>query len=187
MMDLFTDEDLIKKIVLGDLQAFEILVKRYQNLVFTICKNIVKDSFVAEDVAQEIFLKIYQKIGQFRFESSFKTWLYKICYHTCFHQIKLDIKNNNHFSEELLNNKSEDSLGVLELLTIQEKNNFIKEAIQELEPLAALLIRLYYYEDYAIKEISQITSLSESNIKIQLFRARKILSLLIRQKMYQYV
>ena len=186
-MDSYSDNDLLKKLALGDKQAFEILVKRYQNLVFTVCKNIVKDNFVAEDLAQDVFVKIYNNVNQFRFEAAFKTWLYKICYNTCFQYLKSQTKTFQQYAEELPVNKTEESGGIFEQLTLNEKNNYIKEAIQELEPFSAALIQLYYYESYSINEICQITNQSVSNIKIQLFRARKVLSLLLSKKMCDYV
>ncbi|WP_338877260.1 sigma-70 family RNA polymerase sigma factor [Spirosoma sp. SC4-14] len=63
----------------------------------------------------------------------------------------------------------------LEHLQASEQQNYIKEAINRHPPRERLMITLYYLDEKSIWEIEEITGLSESNIKIKLFRARKVL------------
>lgn len=58
-------------------------------------------------------------------------------------------------------------------LVVKEQSRQIKQAIAKLPPTEALLITLYYLNESTVKEIAEITGLSQPNIKIQLFRARK--------------
>ena len=61
-------------------------------------------------------------------------------------------------------------------LVEKDRADIIKKAIDLLEPMESSIISLYYIQGNSVKEISEITSLSLSNIKIKLFRARKTLS-----------
>jgi len=63
----------------------------------------------------------------------------------------------------------------LEALQVREREQFVKEAINRLPKTEALIITLYYLNESPIEEIQQITGLSNSNIKVKLFRARKVL------------
>ena len=65
--------------------------------------------------------------------------------------------------------------GELEHLQVSEQQAYIKEAIGRLPTTEGLLITLYYLDEKSIREIEEITGLSESNIKVKLFRARKVL------------
>ena len=63
---------------LGDIGAFESLVRRYDRNVFRIAQHITQNREDAEDVVQDAFLKAYQNLGQFQGQSKFYTWLVRI-------------------------------------------------------------------------------------------------------------
>ncbi|WP_020603702.1 RNA polymerase sigma factor [Spirosoma spitsbergense] len=73
-----------------------------------------------------------------------------------------------------------DQRSQLEHLQITEQQNYIKDAISRLPGIDGLLITLYYLDEKSIREIEEITGLSESNIKVKLFRARKVLEAQLR-------
>ena len=62
--------------------AFQQLVERYQNYVFTIVLQIVRTREEAEEAAQDVFLKVYRQLAGFEQKSKFSTWLYTIAYRT---------------------------------------------------------------------------------------------------------
>jgi len=73
-----TDQQLIADLKNGSEQAFSVLVKTYQNMVFNTVLGIVQQFEDAEDVAQEVFIQVYQNINGFRGESKLSTWIYRI-------------------------------------------------------------------------------------------------------------
>lgn len=73
-----SDLQLVQKASKGDPDAFEELVKRYQQRVYAIAYGICHSQQDALDISQEVFIKIYRKLKLFRGESSFYTWLYRI-------------------------------------------------------------------------------------------------------------
>ncbi len=73
-----SDFQLVQKASKGDSDAFEELVKRYQQRVYAIAYGICHSHQDALDISQEVFIKIYSKLKHFRGESSFYTWLYRI-------------------------------------------------------------------------------------------------------------
>lgn len=73
-----SDFELVQQAANGDESAFEVLVKKYQQKVYTIAYGISHNQQDALDISQEVFIKIYKKLKNFRGASSFYTWLYRI-------------------------------------------------------------------------------------------------------------
>lgn len=72
------EQSLIRACQNGDLNAFDEVVKLYQDKVFGLAMRMLRDHDEAEDVSQEVFLSCYRNIGTFRFESRFSTWIFRI-------------------------------------------------------------------------------------------------------------
>lgn len=183
VMKKSSDSFLVKKIINGDSRAFEIIVERYQNFVFTIVFRILKDREEAEEVAQDTFIKAFNSLSGFREESKFSTWLYKIAYRKALDRLRKENFNENQILKEELKNDFETVKNGLELMLQEERSLIVKNAIQQLEPLEATIVTFYYLEEYSIKEIAEVTGVSEVNIKVKLFRSRKVLFCLLQKYM----
>jgi len=175
-MKLFEDQVYINKIKNGDPASFTFLVNRYKDMAYTIALKILRNSQDAEDAAQESFVKAYQQLNTFQGNSKFSTWLYTIVYRTSVSKLQKNKVLTFSIDEDLNNNFTYDySSPQLELLQANEQRYFIKKAIQKLPEAEALLVTLFYINENTVKEIEEITGLNASNIKVKLFRARKIL------------
>ena len=166
----------IENVKQGNLASYTYLVEKYKNMAFTIAMKILSNAQDAEDAAQESFVKAYMQIGCFEGKSKFSTWLYTIVYRTAvskLQQPRLALQSIDDEFEE--NYHYEHSPPPLEGLQAREREQFVKEAINRLPKMEALIITLYYLNESPIEEIEQITGLSNSNIKVKLFRARKVL------------
>ena len=92
-----TDEkELIRAAQRGDPDAFEQLVRSYDQNVLRMAFNLLHSEEDARDIYQEAFLKAYRHIGNFRFECSFYTWIYRIVTNLC-----LDLKDVGHGRKNL--------------------------------------------------------------------------------------
>ena len=169
-----TDQYLIDKTLEGDTAAFGELVDRYQNFVYTIAIRILKVSEEAEEVAQDSFIKAYDSLGTFRGDSKFTTWLYRIVYHKSLDRLKM---NKRHSAYEINEEITDDSLdhieNGLEYLLSNERTALIRKCIAELPEDEAAIITFYYFEEQSVREIAEVTGLTEDNIKIKLYRSRK--------------
>jgi RNA polymerase sigma-70 factor, ECF subfamily len=72
------EQTLIRACQSGDLNAFDEVVKLYQDKVFGLAMRMLRNHDEAEDVAQEVFLSCYRNITNFRFESRFSTWIFRV-------------------------------------------------------------------------------------------------------------
>jgi len=175
-MDQATDHIYIEKVLQGDASAFAFLVERYKNMAFTIAVRIIRNHEDAEEAAQDAFLKAYSHLKEFKKESKFSTWLYTIVYNTAVSKTRKKKLETVSINDEVAENfRYEDSVNQLSQLGNEEQKHFIKKAIEQLQEDDALIITLYYMEEMSITEISEITNLTNSNVKVKLHRARKSL------------
>ncbi|MGB3775212.1 MAG: sigma-70 family RNA polymerase sigma factor, partial [Leeuwenhoekiella sp.] len=159
---------------------YAILVKRYEGLIFTLCLRMMKNREDAEEVAQDVFVKAYQALSGFKGDAKFSSWLYRIAYNRSLDMLARK-KRQPSFenTEELANSNFENIENALDNMEHAKQQSFIKEAINQLEAENAFIVTVYYYEEQSVAEIAQITGLTESNIKIKLFRSRKKLFTLL--------
>lgn len=76
------DQELVRRVQLGDKKAFDTLVLKYQQKIVKLVNRYVRDQDEALDVAQETFIKAYRALPNFRGDSAFYTWLYRIAINT---------------------------------------------------------------------------------------------------------
>ena len=167
------DSQLINKLREGDLSAFSQLVEKYKNFAYSTAVRIVKNKEEAEEVAQDAFIKVYQSIETFNEQSKFSTWLFRIVYNTAISRIR--IKKLEYQSIED-NFESVDSVAVqstIDNLELTEQRKIIDTVLEALPHEESTILTLYYLEEFAVKEISEMMGLSLSNVKVRLFRARK--------------
>ena len=177
-MDKNSDQIYIDKVLAGDTNAFAYLINKYKNMSYTVAIKIVKSHEDAEEVAQDSFLKAYEKLNTFKGNAKFSTWLYTIVYRNAITKIRKKKVTTTDIDDYVINNHCEgDDFPQLEALKNEEQQKYVREAIEKLSEKDALLITLFYMNDNSIEEIEQITGLSQSNIKVKLFRARKKLNL----------
>ncbi len=176
---LVNEKHIIELIKQGDQKAFSQLMTGYQDYVYSLTFKMLKSKEDAEEVSQNVFVKVYKSINSYNFESKFSTWLYTIAYRSSIDFIRVRKKNVSIEGTEGLENKlHNDSKNPMEQKNLKE---IIKHCLSKLEPTDASIISLFYLQENAVKEIAEVTGLSTSNVKVKLFRARKILFNELRQ------
>jgi len=172
-MEQIEDRYFLDKISNGDTAAYAFLVDRYKDMVYSIAIKILRDSDDAQDIAQDCFIKAYQQLHKFEGKSKFSTWLYTIVYRASVTRLKEKRVETIALVDEM--EISDHLPGSLDLLQSKQVKQYVRAAIDKLPEMDALLVTLYYINDLSIKEIEEITGLSKTNVKIKLFRARKVL------------
>ncbi len=177
-----TDLDHVRLTIAGDTHAFSFLVEKYKDFVFHLTLKLVKNREEAEEVAQDTFVKAYRYLPKFKGESKFSTWLYKIAYNTSLDAIK---KNSNAFRnvtiDEITVNQISAVETVLDGIEKEERAQVISECLNELQEEERGLLFLFYFKELSLKEIMEISSMREANVKVKLHRARKKLLQIVKQ------
>lgn len=181
------DSHYIERVLNGDTAAYASLVAKHKNLVFSIALKILNSREDAEEVAQDCFLKAFQALKTFEGKSKFSTWLYRIVYNAAISRTrkkKIDLIPMDNY---VIHNYTEDDLsGGIEGLGAEERRIMVERALERLPGDDNLLITLFYKGDNSIDEISEITGLSVSNVKVRLHRIRKKLYEELSETMNQH-
>lgn len=157
----------------GNRPAFRKLVEKYQSYVFTITLRVLKRRELAEEAAQDVFLKVYQTLDGFEGKSKFSTWLYTIAYRTAIDIARKKQLYTQELDDERSSNWKDDfHEDGLQRVNRQDLQEYLQRAIDQLDPADATIITLYYLNEKAVREIAEITGLTETNIKTKLFRLR---------------
>ncbi len=181
---IISDQYYINLIIEGDTNAFAILVDRYKNLVFTLSLRMLKNREEAEEVAQDTFIKVYKSLSKFKGDSKFSTWIYKIAYNTSLDRIKKNKKTINNIAIDEFTEKKVQSLdNALDNLEQTEKAQAIQDCLALLPSEDSFLLTLFYFEELTLEEIAQTVKLTPNNVKVKLFRSRKKLATILKQRL----
>jgi RNA polymerase sigma-70 factor (ECF subfamily) len=168
------DRYYIDKVLEGDATAFTELVDRHKDNAFTLAFRIMGNREEAEEIAMDAFVKVYRSLGSFRNDSKFTTWLYRIVHNESISALRKKTPETAPLDDHLVENYSEDEIHEnLFALDDQQQQQLIRQALEKLSAEDNLLVTLFYLDDQSVGEISEITGLSQSNIKVRLHRTRK--------------
>jgi RNA polymerase sigma-70 factor (ECF subfamily) len=160
-----TDSELIGSFLDGNIKSFEILVKRYQNRVYSTAMLVVRDRYVAEDIVQDTYLKFYQVLSENRYVHDEKTsaYLVRISHNLAIDHVRRLSRNpvittvdgKNIF--EILNIGKEISFDEFDKDKEKEK---LKWAISQLPEREREILMLRYFAEMKFKEISEFTNIN---------------------------
>ncbi|RLD61033.1 MAG: hypothetical protein DRJ05_03500 [Bacteroidetes bacterium] len=168
------DQAYINKVLNGDTSAYSKLVDNHKDMAFSIALKIVRVREDAEEITQDAFIKAYQKLSSFRKDSKFSTWLYRIVYNASISHTRKKRLESTELTPGTIDNYSVDEINEsVGQMDKQHKKELVNKLIDQLPALEFTLINLYYRQEMSIDEISGITDLSASNVKVKLFRIRK--------------
>jgi RNA polymerase sigma factor (sigma-70 family) len=173
----------IERVKGGDKEAFGGLVDAHKDMVYTLCLRMLTSEADAEEAAQEVFVKAFRFLESFQERARFSTWLYRIAYNHCISVIRKKVKVIDLESEVPEGEVEEGEMNGVENLTAQERRRYLKMALESLTETDAVVVTLFYYEELSLEEISAVTGLSSSNIRIKLHRSRKKMYHVIREKL----
>ena len=142
-----------------------VIMEKYKDNIFSIAFNVCKNAADADDIVQETLIQYHTSNKQFDSEQHIRAWLIRVAINKA--------KNINMSFWRRISVPLEDYIDVLAFETPEAKGLF--EEVMKLPEKYRIVINLFYYEDYTIKEIAGILKMSENNVKVRLTRGRKLL------------
>jgi RNA polymerase sigma-70 factor (ECF subfamily) len=190
-MNADVDAPLIERVKRGDVQAFEMLVVKYQRRIERLIGRMVRDVDLVPDIAQETFIRAYRAMAQFRGESAFYTWLYRIAVNTA-KKTLMELKRDPLVTESALAARDEDdetsrvenelSDGETPdaILSSKEIAAAVNAAIEALSDDLRQAITLREIEGLSYEEIADIMSCPIGTVRSRIFRARESIAARLR-------
>jgi len=181
-MSVQSDEAaLIRAAQEGDQDAFEQLVRAYDQSVLRLAMNLLRSPEDAHDVYQEAFLRVYRNLNNFRFDCSFHTWLYRIVTNLCLDQLR---KRKVRKEEPSVLTTPDGPLDRMDAVPEErvdgdpQRHLFsgqvrqrVKEVLGQLTPRERTVFELRHYQGLRLRRIGEILGTTEEAAKNCLFRA----------------
>ena len=177
-----SNSELVKKSQLGEKAAFEQLVIRHQELVFSLAYKLTGNREMANDVAQESFIRAWKAIEKFRGDSTFSTWIYRITVNTAWTLRKKAKKhktlNIDDTYEPIVIDEKKDP----ELVAINsDLSSVLVNALDKLPLEQRIIVELKNIEGRSHKEIADYLDISVTAAKVRLHRAHQKLRLILEE------
>lgn len=175
------DAQLVQRAQRGDYDAYDELVRRYQERIYSTIYHMTANHEDAVDLAQEAFIKGFQALHSFKGDSSFYTWVYRIAVNKTINFLK-SRKNKAHLSLNDLDLNTENNPDLVNLVSektprrdagLSELQEKLNEAMLKLSPAHRLVVTLHDVQGLAHEEIAAIMDCNVGTVRSRLFYARQ--------------
>jgi RNA polymerase sigma-70 factor, ECF subfamily len=182
------DAELVRQVQEGNVAAYDHLVRKYRERLYSVVYNLTSNREDAADLTQESFIKAFTSIRRFKGNSAFFTWLYRIAVNTTLSHLKRNRLRRffslDNIQEEgapadvldALAQRHRTEKGAL-LSELQEKLN---EALQKLSPKHRTVVILFEIEGLSHQEIADIMDCSVGTVRSRLHYAKQQLQVYLR-------
>jgi RNA polymerase sigma-70 factor (ECF subfamily) len=175
-----SDEEVVERVLAGDLSLFEILMRRYNQRLFRVCRGILADDAEAEDVVQEAYVRSFRELASFRGEARFSTWLTRIACHEALARARkrrrlVRLVPNAGMAGGEPPDPPAETLGPERELENRELQTVLREAVEVLpDPLRAVFC-LREVEGLSTEQTADALGLTVENVRVRLHRAKRTL------------
>lgn len=173
--------DLVKRARRGDLQAYDELVKRYQERIYATIYHMTANHEDANDLAQDAFIKAFSALKSFKGGSTFYTWLYRIAVNKTINFLK-QRKNKFHLSLNDIDFNAEHDTDLLALISdktphreasLTELQKKLNEALMKLSEPHRMVVVFHDVQGMSHDEIAEIMGCNIGTVRSRLFYARQ--------------
>ena len=172
-----TDKELIAEVLDGHTASFEPLVVKYQPRIFALARRYARRENEVEDIAQTVFLKAFSKLSSYKGTAPFEHWLMRTATYTCYDFLRKHQRNREWNATDLSDEENDwfENLGEESHAHTDREaaRALVDKLLDELKPEDRHIIILLELERKSIKDIADLTGLSESNVKVKAHRARE--------------
>jgi RNA polymerase sigma-70 factor (ECF subfamily) len=175
------ESELVRRARKGDLQAYDDLVKRYQERIYATIYHMTSNHEDANDLAQDSFIKAFQALKSFKGGSTFYTWLYRIAVNKTINFLK-QRKNRTHMSLNDIDFNAEHDTDLIALISektprrdagLNELQKKLNEALQKLSEPHRLVVVLHDVQGQSHEEIAKVMDCNIGTVRSRLFYARQ--------------
>jgi len=182
------ESEVIKRILGGEKELYEILVRRNNQKLYRIVRSSLKDEAEIEDIMQDSYVKAFTKLYQFKLESAFSTWLIRIGINESLARLKekgklyhLNEQSYNLKSNTILEIPDSKQLNPEDKIIRNEAKQLLENAIDSLDSKYRTVYIMKEVEEMSLNEISIVLDLTVANVKMRLYRSKEML----KEKLYE--
>lgn len=174
-----TEEDIIHKILDGEMALFELLIRRYNPILYKIARSYDFGHEEAKDLLQETHIAAYQNLKNFEGRSSYKTWIAKIMVNKCLYKLsygsgKYEVAHpivDENSKPMFVSKKQSTEANVLN----RELSNILEQSLEKIPVHYRAVFILREVEGLSIVETAEMLNITPVNVKVRLSRAKTLL------------
>ncbi len=182
------ESEVIKRILCGEKELYELLVKRNNQKLYRVVRSYLKDEVEIEDVMQNSYLKAYSKLFQFKSDSSFSTWLIRIGINEALALLKekgklyyINRQPENFFSSSFLEIPDDKQPNPQDSIIQKETKILLESAIDQLDLKYRTVYIMKELEEMSLNEVATSLDITVANVKVRVHRAK----LMLKEKLYE--
>ncbi len=187
-LEKYSDADVISRVLGGETALYEIIIRRYNPYLYKTGRSYGYNHQDTEDLMQETFINAYTNLKKFENRSSFKTWVTRIMLNNCFQkkkkfsfqkEVPTEFNSYENYNQMFTNGQIDANKELL----MKELSRVMENALQQIPAKYKMVFSLRELSGFSVAETSEALEISESNVKVRLNRAKKMLRSEI-EKMY---
>jgi RNA polymerase sigma factor (sigma-70 family) len=174
-----SEQEIIARIVGGEMALFEVLIRRYNAILYKIARSYDFDHEEAKDLLQETHIAAYQNLDKFEGRSSYKTWIVKIMVNKCLYKLsygsnKYERSNSmaDENSEPMFTSKKQNTES--QVLN-NELSHILEKSLEKIPVHYRTVFLLREVEGLSVAETAEMLNLTPVNVKVRLNRAKNLL------------
>lgn len=174
------EAQIVRKVLQGDVNAFEKLVTEYEKAVYAIAQRMTGNAEDAADMTQETFIKAYNSLQSFRGDSKFSVWLYRIANNVCLDFLRsrnrrptVSLSAEDDDGEETQLDIADESQSPELLLESSLTRDAVRRGLDALPPDYRQILLLREIHGLSYEEIASALGIESGTVKSRIFRARK--------------
>lgn len=175
-----TDESIVGDVLMGDKEAYEVIVRRYNSRLYKIARTYVKDEDDIEDVLQETYVKAYVNLDKFEGRAKLSTWLTRILINEALACANKQSRKST-FIDDVLFDDLEKEQNMEQKMIQKNIKDVLEKSIDNLPQKLSSVFVMREIEGLNVKETSELLDISEENVKVRLHRAKSALKEMINE------
>lgn len=175
--EALTDNELVRRVLRGEVDAFASIVTRHQARLFRLGLKFLHRAEDAEDFAQEVFIRAYQRLATFQGQVPFAAWLYRISFNLAVNRYHVKKRTLPAVAE--VEHLPDPSHSPEHRLVREELGEWVRKTLQKIPDIYNVLLRMHFFDGLSYPEISRKLRIPVNTIKSYIFRAKE----LIRQRL----
>lgn len=172
-----TDVGIVKRVLDGNVDAFEIIMRRYNQRLYRIARSILKDEHEAMDVVQDSYVKVYYLLNTFKGPNDFASWLSRIVSNEALMRLRKSHRINYTLDDPMHNDNDEPVFDIqpIDLIAAEQLRQLLEKAIDQLPVGNRCVYMMRAVQQLSTRETAQSLNVTEEVVKTRYLRAKRLL------------
>ncbi|MBL7931521.1 MAG: sigma-70 family RNA polymerase sigma factor [Bacteroidia bacterium] len=175
----YADTEIIAKILAGETRLYELLIRRNNPFLYRVGRSYNYSHHDTEDLMQETYVSAFYSLSDFQGKSSFKTWITRIMLNKCYHKKQKHSYKKETVAEDLILEKNktmfDNPSNTDKNIINKELSHVLEKALESIPDEYRMVFTLRELNGLSTSETGELMSITESNVKVRLNRAKSML------------